>query len=483
MLKSYSRFILLSVVIFLISCSPVSDDVRGRNLLDSAEKDYLVGDYIESMKSVHEYIKASTEGEIESNPELDTRAYKFLGNIHLIYGDRLNASSYYSIALDNSDMIADKEEKLKLLYNLVILHSELGELRQTDMYIGQIKRLEGVDPGLKIYFLTMARALKEDAFGDKRISVEMMKKALDIVEEYKLESYLKYNPYRIISDFLLEAGRYTEALETLSEFEQLTRANRESPEGELECVQSFVNVYTRLGDNDNALMYQKRYEHLSDSLKSHQEFLKTSGRFSMPKKSTGRVGKHGLEIMIVSALVLVIVCWIIFRRRIKRVSGRLTPSDGEVFCPEDADMSGTFLQTKTEETTESIHKHPEIFNRIRNEMEIKGLYSDPELTARALASIVDANAKYVSQAIRTHTGKNFRGYLNSLRIKEACRLLSSESEVLSVQEVSKRVGFVSQSVFIDAFRRETGMTPSGFQKNSMSRYVEFKNERLRSVVE
>ena len=121
------KSILFFILLLSAGCTGDGGRRTGAELLDNAEKDYKVGDYIESLKSIEEYIRMTEEGEITATPELETKAYKFLGNIHLIYGDYLNASRHYDRALAASDRLEDKEDKLKLLYNQVIIYIQLEQ--------------------------------------------------------------------------------------------------------------------------------------------------------------------------------------------------------------------------------------------------------------------------------------------------------------------------------------------------------------------
>ncbi len=56
-------------------------------------------------------------------------------------------------------------------------------------------------------------------------------------------------------------------------------------------------------------------------------------------------------------------------------------------------------------------------------------------------------------------------YLSSLRMERAKGLLFSRQD-LSVEQISVLSGFASVYYFSSAFRRETGMTPTEYRKNS-----------------
>lgn len=86
----------------------------------------------------------------------------------------------------------------------------------------------------------------------------------------------------------------------------------------------------------------------------------------------------------------------------------------------------------------------------------------------ALARLTESNTNYVSQAINSNFGKNFRTYLNEYRIKVAMKRMMDTDRFgnYSIHGIAESVGFKSDSNFISAFRKVTGMTPSLYQKLS-----------------
>ena len=58
-------------------------------------------------------------------------------------------------------------------------------------------------------------------------------------------------------------------------------------------------------------------------------------------------------------------------------------------------------------------------------------------------------------------GVTFTDYLNSLKIKHACQLLSGTN--LSIIDVSLSTGFDDQSYFTKVFKKAKGMTPKAYR--------------------
>lgn len=73
---------------------------------------------------------------------------------------------------------------------------------------------------------------------------------------------------------------------------------------------------------------------------------------------------------------------------------------------------------------------------------------------------------YLSRLFRSSTRYTFVEYLQSLRIHEACRLLSSTDE--TVGTIASRSGFGSVTQFGRVFRKSTGETPYKWRKHALT---------------
>lgn len=106
-----------------------------------------------------------------------------------------------------------------------------------------------------------------------------------------------------------------------------------------------------------------------------------------------------------------------------------------------------------------------LFNKIDLYLVSQKDYINPHLTIMDVSGYVKAHPKKVSHAINSIANKNFKSYINSFRIEDAKVLIQHiDTNNLSIEGIGMEVGFQSKSAFYEAFKKETGTTPSVFKK-------------------
>lgn len=79
------------------------------------------------------------------------------------------------------------------------------------------------------------------------------------------------------------------------------------------------------------------------------------------------------------------------------------------------------------------------------------------VSLKQVAADLHINTSYLGQIFKKETGSAFTDYVNTLRIREAQRLLANPA--LKVYEVAERVGFTDYHYFLKIFKKVTGTTP------------------------
>lgn len=88
---------------------------------------------------------------------------------------------------------------------------------------------------------------------------------------------------------------------------------------------------------------------------------------------------------------------------------------------------------------------------------------DPELSLPDLAQRLQTNASVLSAVVNRAFGKNFNDFVNEYRVEAVKKLLNDPSAGhLSLLGIGLDCGFNSKSTFNRAFRKATGVAPSGW---------------------
>ena len=106
----------------------------------------------------------------------------------------------------------------------------------------------------------------------------------------------------------------------------------------------------------------------------------------------------------------------------------------------------------------------ELYVKILQKLSSGRLYRDPSYTAKQLAADLNTNTRYISTSVAVHTGNNYNALVNSLRLRDACRMLRSPRFAsYTAEEIGLSVGFSSRQAFYTAFHRIYQMTPRAYR--------------------
>ncbi|MBB5620923.1 AraC-like DNA-binding protein [Pedobacter cryoconitis] len=95
-------------------------------------------------------------------------------------------------------------------------------------------------------------------------------------------------------------------------------------------------------------------------------------------------------------------------------------------------------------------------------------YKNPDLKLSDLSKGINVSSHQLSQLLNDNLGKNFTTFVNEFRIREACKIISTDDR-LTLESVGYEVGFNSKSTFFAAFKKQTNTTPLNYQQNMLKR--------------
>ena len=109
----------------------------------------------------------------------------------------------------------------------------------------------------------------------------------------------------------------------------------------------------------------------------------------------------------------------------------------------------------------NLDDNQQLLQRINTHLQSKQSFLDPKYRMEDLASELNEPVAKLSQVIGQSSTKNFKEYINQMRINHAKELLiSSDMKILAVAFES---GYANKVSFIQNFKKFTGVTPSEYR--------------------
>ena len=106
-----------------------------------------------------------------------------------------------------------------------------------------------------------------------------------------------------------------------------------------------------------------------------------------------------------------------------------------------------------------------LYNELNNWLLLEKQYMRKDLTVDMVARELGTNRDYLSRAISSQN-IHFNELINKFRVEEAVKIFSDGNDIrnkYNLNIIASVVGFKSNSVFIEAFRKQTGMNPAQFR--------------------
>ena len=96
---------------------------------------------------------------------------------------------------------------------------------------------------------------------------------------------------------------------------------------------------------------------------------------------------------------------------------------------------------------------------------VKRHLDDPDYDREQFASDMCVSSSTLYNKLRALTGQSVTGFINSIRLKEACRIMRQQPGI-KMTELSMEVGFNTPKYFTKLFKKEFGMLPSEYVNDS-----------------
>lgn len=273
-----------------------------------------------------------------------------------------------------------------------------------------------------------------------------------------------------VSNDSINAERYFLKMDSITKHEKITL-----PETR-EAYTFLVNYYKENKDYKNQLKYIERLLQFDSIVSNEYKFLskKIITEFDTPQliseknelivsltkdKSTISQKAVFLLFLLVTTLFGLIFYYHkqqSYKKKFLTLYSEISPSDNKEKIPENSPAKSLELP---KETINTILEYLNIFEQQKE-------YLKQNILSTDVANKIGTNPKYLSMVINTYKEKNFRQYINDLRVNYALKRLRSDKTFrkYTVKAIALEIGFNNPEAFSKAFYKNTGIYPSFFIK-------------------
>ena len=106
-----------------------------------------------------------------------------------------------------------------------------------------------------------------------------------------------------------------------------------------------------------------------------------------------------------------------------------------------------------------------VVDKVRRSFEEERVFLIPNLTLTQFSASIEIPAYLITKSVNQLYNKTFPETVNYFRVKEVKdQLVKNSHEFVKIEGLAYDAGFKTSSTFYTAFKKETGMTPSAFQR-------------------
>lgn len=121
------------------------------------------------------------------------------------------------------------------------------------------------------------------------------------------------------------------------------------------------------------------------------------------------------------------------------------------------------------EKSTKVINHDSKIDEIKKIIEEEKLFLNPNLSLSLLSKRFKLNESYFSHFFNQNSDINFSNYINILRVENVKKILVNDSfKNYTLISIALESGFNSKSAFYNAFKKETGITPTEYRKINLS---------------
>lgn len=317
-----------------------------------------------------------------------------------------------------------------------------------------------------VYMRMAIHALEQiDKKGYLELAEEYLFKALDINENYNIFPRNEIMLLNQVSWMYMEKKAYTKSIDYARRSLTLEKKYN-APYHRVESFEFLASSFIELGEKEKARFYLDKYSYLKDSIAFAEKNSINVALTQKTEEISGdikRKNKIKAFLIVLTALIIVVMLSVFWRRKNSKLNARY------LILIEKLKSENRELNKMNIIEDKNILINEDAVNTIidkLNRFETSQTFLKKEVNLTWLANQFNTNTKYLSKTIKFKTGKNFRDYINGLRIDYITHKLYDDPKYreYKIDYLAKECGYSSSQVFVISFKKEKKVTPSFFIK-------------------
>lgn len=300
-------------------------------------------------------------------------------------------------------------------------------------------------------------------------------KTLILAQQFNAAAAFKIPAQNGLGRILFLKGNYPESVAVFSRLIESEKIA--DPLVKTSIYKNLSESYIALEDLEHYKLYNSRYKQLNDSILEVQKKARLFVAQVIEKEQQQSLKVKELHYYIKIIAIFLLLLLLFFGsylyhlkvkgeyRRFLEIIGSL--ENGEKLKIPDEDTTTDFIDEETTVSDNSITIPESSIRAILEKLakfEESTRYTNPNMSLQLLAKQLDTNTKYVSEIINKNKHKNFKAYINELRINYIIKKMRSDKAYLNYKTsyLAQECGFVSRSTFTTIFKSVTGLAPAKF---------------------
>ncbi|UQB68842.1 helix-turn-helix domain-containing protein [Epilithonimonas zeae] len=293
---------------------------------------------------------------------------------------------------------------------------------------------------------------------------------------------LDLEAYESMSSFYLVKGDYQQSIDYAQKL-LLTEKTKSNHRERLMAYRNIKDAYRLLKDDVKENQYLRLYTALNDSIiQSEKKAIVHQSRDEI-KKANVKNEQSKKTLLFYGGIVIVIIAfgsWVLVRRnnrilrknyeamidRLKVESVQTENSINVIHEIEDNTQIEPDFTDEFEASNKNLisaETEARILRRL-SAFEKSDKFLRKDFTVSHLATHLNTNSKYLAEIIKNNKSQNFSNYINNLRINYIVHKLYNDPKYreYKISYLAEECGYASPQVFVLAFKKINGVTPSYF---------------------